>query len=92
MNDFSELQKVLVEQHLSKSEQAQIRDFLTSFSFTKRQQLIDIFLGFPEKISLFVSLIQKKKEFATHPTAQLSKEILSLEEKEIENLIKELGE
>lgn len=90
MKDYNQVQEVLDEQNIAHSDQEIVRDFLSSFSFTKRQQLMRIFLGFPEKIALFVTLLKKKIEFAKNPTEALSAEILDLEKNEIENLMKEL--
>lgn len=97
MKDYSHLQEVLEEQHIGANEQELVREFLMSFSFLKRQQLMGIFLGFPEKISLFIELLKKKMEFAKNAStmtsdarAALIKEILNLEHSEIKNLIKEL--
>ncbi|OIP64395.1 hypothetical protein AUK15_03315 [Candidatus Nomurabacteria bacterium CG2_30_43_9] len=63
---------------------------MASFSFTKRQQLVEIFLGFPEKNSLFIDLLKKKIEFEKNPTETLSAEILKIEDKEIKKLMNEL--
>ncbi|MFZ2303751.1 MAG: hypothetical protein WAV98_03110 [Minisyncoccia bacterium] len=90
MKDYSQIQEVLVKQNISHGDQEIVRTFLGSFSFTKRQQLMGFFLGFPEKINFFIDLLKKKMEFAKNPTETLSEEILDLEKREIKNLIKEL--
>lgn len=90
MKDYSELAEVLNKQNIAHKDQEIVRSFLGSFSFTKRQQLMGIFLGFPEKIPLFVDLLKKKIEFAKNPTEALSAEILDLENMEIKNLMSEL--
>lgn len=90
MKDWNELKNILDGQNISSENQQLIRDFLSSFSFQKRQQLMGVFMGFPEKINLFVDLIKKKMELAKSPNENLSADILNLENKEVENLIKEL--
>lgn len=90
MKDWSELKNVLDNQGISSEDQQLIRDFLASFSFQKRQQLMGIFLGFPERISLFAGILKKKVEFAKNPTEALVEEILSLEKKEMQDLMKEI--
>lgn len=90
MKDYSEIQEVLDRQNIAHNDQEIVRSFLASFSFTKRQQLMGIFLGFPEKIVLFIDLLKKKIEFSKNPTEALSVEILEIEEKEIKNLISTL--
>ena len=49
-----------------------------------------IFLGFPERISLFADLLKKKVEFAKNPTESLAGEILEMESKEMQDLMKEV--
>lgn len=90
MKDYSQLKDILDKQNISENDQNIVHDFLLSFSFDKRQQLMGIFLGFPEKINLFVNLLKKKIEFSKNPTDELSKEIFELENQEIKNLMKEL--
>ena len=90
MKDYSQIQEVLDNQNIAHSDQEIIRSFFESFSFEKRQQLMGIFLGFPEKISFFVDLLKKKIEFEKNPTEALAAEILDLENKEIKDLMKEL--
>ncbi|MDO8604484.1 MAG: hypothetical protein Q7K40_03780 [bacterium] len=90
MKDYSQIQEVLDKQKISQEDQKIVRDFFVSFSFTKRQQQMGIFLGFPEKIQLFVDLLKKKINFAKNPTGTFSAEILEIEEGEIRKLIKEL--
>lgn len=90
MKDYSQVQEVLVDQNIPLDDQAIVRDFLSSFSYTKRQQLLGIFLGYPDKIKLFVDLIKKKTDFAKNPTEELSAEILDIENSEIKKLISEL--
>jgi len=51
---------------------------------------VEIFLGFPEKNSLFIDLLKKKIEFEKNPTETLSAEILKIEDKEIKKLMNEL--
>lgn len=90
MKDWNELKNVLDGQNISSEDQQLIRNFLNSFSFQKRQQLMGIFIGFPEKVNFFVDLIKKKTELAKSPNENLSKNILDMENNEVENLIKEL--
>ncbi|MEK7487944.1 MAG: hypothetical protein AAB598_01320 [Patescibacteria group bacterium] len=90
MKDWSELKNVIDSPGISSENQQLVRDFLSSFSFQKRQQLMGIFLGFPDKIGLFVNLLKKKIEFAKNPTKDLAEEILDLEHKEIHGLMKEI--
>lgn len=90
MKDYSEIEEILNNQNITQDDQKIVRDFLSSFSFTKRQQLIGIFLGHEEKLSLFIGLLKKKMEFTKNPTEELSREILEIESREIKTLIKEL--
>ncbi len=90
MKDWEQLKNVLDKGNISSEDQKSLRDFLSYFSFVKRQQLIGIFMGFPEKLSLFVDLIKKKQALAKSHKDNLSQEILDLENQEIEKLIKEL--
>lgn len=90
MKDWSELKNVLDNQSISSEDQQLIRDFLSSFSFRKRQQLTGIFLGFPEKISLFANILKKKVEFAKNPIETLAGEILDLEKKEMQHIMGEI--
>lgn len=90
MKDYSQIQEALEKQNIQQDDQKIVKDFLASFSFTKRQQLMGIFLGFPEKISLFVSLLKKKTEFQKNPTEALAAEILTIEEEMMNSLMKEL--
>ncbi len=87
MKDYSQIQEVLDKQNIAHSDQEIVRSFFASFSFEKRQQLMGIFLGFPEKIGLFVDLLKKKIEFEKNPTEALSAEILEIEDKEIKKLM-----
>lgn len=90
MKDYGQIEEVLNAQNIAREDQEILRIFLSSFSFEKRQQLMGIILGFPEKIGFFVDLIKKKIEFQKNPTEELSAEILEIEEKEIKNLMSEL--
>lgn len=90
MKDWSELKNILDGKNMPNEDQQLIRDFLMSFSFQKRQQLMGIFIGFPEKIGFFIDLIKKKMELKKSPNEDLSKNILDIENSEVENLIKEL--
>lgn len=92
MKDWNNLKNVLDDQNISNEDQQLIREFLCSFSFQKRQQLMGIFRGFPEKIRLFAELLKKKVEFAKDPTEALAGEILDLEKKEMQDLMKEIGQ
>lgn len=87
MRDFEQIKDILHSQNISNEDQQLFRDFLTSFGFQKRQQLMGIFLGFPEKMGLFVGLLKKKKVLAENYDANLAQEILDMENKEINNLI-----
>lgn len=90
MIDWSQIEDVLDKQSVSEDDQNLVRDFLSSFSFSKRQQLMGIFLGFPEKIGLFVELVKKKVKFANSMDKSLADDILHIENDEIDNLIKDL--
>lgn len=91
MNDYTKLQEALRAEHVSEADQQLVHDFLNSFSYTKQQQLLGIFLGFPEKVGLFAELIKKKKEFTVAPSEVLAREIIDLEEGEMKKLIEELN-
>lgn len=91
MKDYSQLQEVLNKQNITQGDQEIVRDFLSSFSFDKRQQLMGVFMGHTDKIALFVDLLKKKVEFQKKPTEELAAEILDLENKEIKNLMEELA-
>lgn len=90
MKNWSGLKEILIKKNISEEDQKSVFDFLSHFSFIKRQQFLGVFLGFPEKIELFIRLIKKKKESAKAPNAELSSEIFNLEDKEINSLINEL--
>ena len=90
MIEFTQLQKVLSEQRVEEGDQKIVREFLLSFGFEKRQQLMAIFLGFPEKVELFVDILKKKVDFVKNPSEAQAKEILAIEHEEIKNLTKEL--
>lgn len=90
MKDYSELEEVLKQKGISNDDQEFLKKFLLSFSFPKRQQLMGIFLGFPEKIALYLEVLKKKAEFEKTPTEALSVEILELENSEINRLMSEL--
>lgn len=45
MRDFEQLKNILDEQKVVKEDQQLVRDFLISFDFQKRQQMIGIFMG-----------------------------------------------
>lgn len=91
MKDWEQLKNILDEQKVvGWGDQQLVRDFLTSFDFQKRQQLMGIFIGFPEKIGLFVDLLKKKKALAENYDANLAQEILDLESKKINNLIENI--
>jgi len=90
MKDYSEIEEILNNQNITQDDQKIVRDFLSSFSFTKRQQLMGIFLGHSQKLNLFINLLKKKLEDAKNPTEELSAEILDIENSEIKSLIKEL--
>lgn len=92
MIEYSQLEEIMNEQQVSVSEQELVREFLIAFSFSKRQQLMGILTGFPEKMPLFVTLLKRKVEFAKKPSDALAKEITDMESGEIKNLIKELGQ
>lgn len=90
MKDWNELKNILGSQNISNEDQQLIRGFLTFFGFQKRQQLMGIFSGFPEKMPFFINLIKKKKLLAQHPDAPLAGEVLHLENEFIAELIKEI--
>lgn len=90
MHDFEQLENILDEQKVAKEDQQLIRDFFISFGFQKRQQLMGIFVGWPERAGMFIDLIKNKKALAEKFDAEAAREILDLEEKEINSLIKNL--
>lgn len=90
MKDWNDLKKILDSKNISNEDQQLIRDFLSFSSFQKRQQLMGIFLGFPEKINLFAELLKKKVEFAKSQAGSLAEEILDIEKKEMQDLMKEI--
>jgi hypothetical protein len=92
MIEYSQLVEIMKEQQVSESEQELVREFLMTFSYLKRQQLMGIFLGFPDKIAMYIKLLVLKSEFAKKPSDSLAKEITDMESGEIKNLIKELGQ
>lgn len=91
MKDYSQLKEVLNKRNIGENDQELIYEFLSSFAFQKRQQLMGIFLGFPEKINSFVDLLKKKREFARKSTEALAGEILDLENSAITDLISEIN-
>ena len=91
MRDFSQLKDILDEQKISDIDQGLVKDFLNHFSFSKRQQLMGIFLGFSDKLKLFIDLIKKKKVLAENYDEKLAEGILDLENKEIEDLISKIN-
>jgi hypothetical protein len=91
MKDYSEVEEVLNAQNIPQADQELVRQFLSSFSFPKRQQLMGIFLGHSDKIVFFINLLKLKIEFHKKPTEELSAEIYAIEEGEIKSLMKELA-
>ncbi len=65
-------------QKVSQEDQKLMKNFLASFGFLKRQQLIIILLGFPKKLNLFIDLIKKKQVLAENYNLLLAKEVLNL--------------
>ena len=91
MRDFNQLKIILEEQKVAEGDQQLIKDFLNSLGFQKRQQLMGIFLGFSDKLKLFIDLIKKKKVLAENYDENLAEGILDLEDKEIEDLISKIN-
>ena len=91
MNDWNQVEVILNEKNVASEDQNLVKSFLSDFSFIKRQQLMSIFLGFPEKLPLFIGLIKMKQELKTVPTKDLSDKIFEIEQREIGGLIKELS-
>lgn len=91
MEDWNQLKTILDNKKFSNQDQQLLHDFLMSFSFQKRQQLMGIFSGFPEKVSLFTDLLKKKVAFAKNLTEALAGKILEMESKEMQDLMKEIG-
>jgi hypothetical protein len=88
MIDWNQIQILLTSQSVTADSQQLVRNFLNFHSFGKRQQLMGIFLNFPEKISLFVELLKKKGELAMNPNDQkLSREIMKMEDSETQSII-----
>lgn len=87
IKDWDQIKNILDKQKISEKDQQFIGDFLIFFSFQERQQLMGIFIGFPDKINLFIDLIKKKKALAENYDENLAKEILDLENNEINGLI-----
>lgn len=91
MKDYAQVEQVLNAQNISQADQELVRQFFSSFSFEKRQQLMGIFLGHSDKIALFINLLKLKIEFHKRPTEELAAEIFAIEEGEIKSLMKELA-
>lgn len=91
MKDYSQIEEVLNNQNISQADQALVKEFLRSFPFEKRQQLMGIFLGHSDKITFLINLLKLKIEFHKNPTEELAAEIFAIEEGEIKSLMSELA-
>lgn len=91
MKDWNELKNILDGQNISGEDQWLIHNFLGYFAFQKRQQLMGILMGWPEKLPFFINLIKKKKILAQYPDVPLADEILHLENEFIAELIKDIN-
>lgn len=91
MKDFAQVKSILNEQNILSDDQGIVKDFLLQFSFPKRQQLMGVLTGFPEKISVFIDLIKMKKSLAENYNANLAQEILDLENNIVTDLVGEIN-
>ncbi len=91
MKDWNELKIILDEQKISDGDRGIVKDFFSQFSFPKRQQLLGVFIGFPEKISVFIDLIKMKKGLAENYDSLLAKKVLNLENSIMAGLIQEIN-
>ncbi len=92
MHEWDKVKIYLEEQNVVKKDIALIEDFLRHFDFLKRQQLMGILLGWPDKLNLFVEILKKKKTLAEKYDENLAKEILDLERREINSVMKEINQ
>lgn len=90
MKDWEQLKIILDEQNIKGEDRRLIRAFLGFFSFSERQRLLGIFIGFSDKIYLFVDLLRKKRDLAKSGNDNLAAEIFNMEDKLINNLIEDL--
>lgn len=86
MHNWSELENILCDQNIAEDDQRALDDFFMALSFSKRQQMFGILLGFPEQLNLFINLLKKKKLLAQQFNKELSQEILEFESKIFEDL------
>ncbi|MFH1255486.1 MAG: hypothetical protein V1667_03390 [bacterium] len=90
MKDWVDLKKLLERENIPANGIELAKNFLISLPFEKRQRMMGVFTGWPEKIALFIDLLKKKRELAQNYNSELSGEILNLENQEIQNLIKKI--
>ncbi|MBU1102269.1 hypothetical protein KJ853_01260 [Patescibacteria group bacterium] len=91
MKNWLDLKQILVQQNIPEQDIKLTKEFLETLSFDRRQQMMGIFLGWPEKLGFFVDLLKKKKKLAKNYQPELARKILDLEKKEVQDLIKELS-
>lgn len=91
MKDFAQVKSILNEQNVSSDDQGIVEYFLSQFSFPKRQQLMGVLTGFPEKISVFIDLIKMKKSLAENYDSSLAEKILNLENNIVNDLVSEIN-
>jgi len=90
MKTWIQLNAIMDKSCISEDDQELVRDFLFSFSFSKRQTLLGVLIGFEEKLEFFVNLIKYKKELRNSLSKELTDKILDIEKEEFEILIKAL--
>lgn len=90
MKDHTQLKTIMDEQEILSDDQHVIKDFLSHFSFHKRQQLMGILIGFPEELPVFIDILKKKKMLAKSFDASQAQEILAIEQKKIHNIMKQI--
>lgn len=91
MIDWIQVKNILINLNIAYADQQLIKDFLSHFSFPKRQQLMSVFTGFPEKISVFIDLIKMKKSLAENYDSSLAEKIFNLENNIVTDLVGEIN-
>lgn len=86
MIDWNELENILNSQNIIAEDRRLLNDFLRMLPFEKRQQILGILIGFPDKLKVFIELLNKKKTLSQQFNKELSQEILEFESKIFEDL------
>lgn len=92
MNEWSELEKILKERKVSEKDANLLKDFLNYFDFHKRQTLMGVFLGFPDKIPFFLEILNAKKNLGLNFDKNLASDIIEKEKKLTRELIDEINQ